>query len=154
MWRYSIKVISYSPRNRKKTGVTVTRREGNELPNGLVDPRFAMACQDTLLPTDFIPRWIENRDVYICRIRYPLVRQKSLRAFRSSPRLTTIEYIWIISKWTFAIPCRVSKNKLFSKQHLSKKKYRVHKSSLFNQITITLTSRFDRKIILSNIIIA
>lgn len=38
--RYSIKVISYSPRNRKKTGVTVTRREGNGLSNGLVDSRW------------------------------------------------------------------------------------------------------------------
>lgn len=65
---------------------------------------------------------MNRKPVYIriCRTRHPLVRQKSLRAFRSSPRLTTIEYIWIISKWTFAIP----RNKLFSKQQLTSKKRR------------------------------
>lgn len=114
-----------------------------------------MDCLTASLIRDGTPRYASSQRLHstmnrkpwcICRTRHPLVRQKSLRAFRSSPRLTTIEYIWIISKRTFAIP----KNKLLSKQHLSKKKKYIHKSSLFHQTTSTI-SRFDRKIILSNI---
>lgn len=86
-----------------------------------------MDCLTASLIRDGTPRYASSQGLHstmnrkpwcICRTRHPLVRQKSLRAFRSSPRLTTIEYIWIISKRTFAIP----KNKLLSKQHLSKKK--------------------------------
>lgn len=86
-----------------------------------------MDCLTASLIRDGTPRYASSQRLHstmnrkpwcICRTRHPLVRQKSLRAFRSSPRLTTIEYIWIISKRTFAIP----KNKLLSKQHLSKKK--------------------------------
>lgn len=86
-----------------------------------------MDCLTASLIRDGTPRYASSQRLHstmnrkpwcICRTRHPLVRQKSLRAFRSSPRLTTIEYIWIISKRTFAIP----KNKLLSKQHLSKRK--------------------------------
>lgn len=88
--------------------------------NGLVDSRWHAKIR--FFPATSFHDESKTVTVYIriCRTRYPLVRQKSLRAFRSSPRLTTIEYIWIISKWTFAIP----RNKLFSKQQLTSKKRR------------------------------